>query len=116
MSNAVFNLPRTYNEPVLSYVKGSPERIKLVAALKELKAKKVDIPMYIGGKEVFTTEKVDIHPPHELKHKLGTYNKGGSQHVKQAIQAALKAKPAWESMDWQDRAGQCWTNQQTHWK
>lgn len=104
MSNAVFNLPKTYNEPVLSYAKGSAERVKLLAALKELKAKKVDIPMYIGGKEVFTNEKVDIRPPHELKHKLGTYNKGGSQHVKMAIQAALKAKPAWESMDWQDRA------------
>ncbi len=104
MSNAVFNFPKTYNEPVLSYIKGSPERVKLVAALKELKSKKADIPMYIGGKEIYTNEKVDIHPPHELKHKLGTYNKGGSSHVKQAIQAALKAKPAWEAMAWQDRA------------
>ncbi len=104
MSNAVFTLPTTYNEPVLSYAKGSTERVKLVAALKELKAKKVDIPMYIGGKEVFTDNKIAIHPPHELKHTLGKYNKGESKHVKLAIQAALKAKPAWEAMDWQDRA------------
>ncbi len=104
MSNALFNLPTTYNEPVLSYAKGSPEREQLVAALKALKAKKVDIPMYIGGKEVFTSEKVDIRPPHELKHKLGTYNKGESKHVRQAIQAALRAKSSWESMPWQDRA------------
>ncbi len=104
MSNAVFTLPTTYNEPVKSYIKGSPERDKLIAALKELKGKKVDIPMYIGGQEVFTDKKVAIHPPHELKHTLGHYNKGESKHVKQAIQAALKAKPAWEAMDWQDRA------------
>jgi 1-pyrroline-5-carboxylate dehydrogenase len=52
MSNAVFNLPAVHNEPVLTYVKGSPEREKLVATMKEMKSQVMDIPMYIGGKEV----------------------------------------------------------------
>ncbi|MDQ3017077.1 MAG: L-glutamate gamma-semialdehyde dehydrogenase [Bacteroidota bacterium] len=104
MSNAEFKLPAIANEPVLSYVKGSAERIKLVETMKKMKSEVVDIPMYIGGKEVSSTQKIDIHPPHELKHLLGRYNKGNATHVKQAIQAALKAKLNWESMAWQDRA------------
>ncbi|MBP7238693.1 MAG: L-glutamate gamma-semialdehyde dehydrogenase [Saprospiraceae bacterium] len=104
MANAVFTLPAIHNEPVLSYIKGSPERTKLVETIKQLKGSVIDIPMYIGGKRVTSNEKVDIRPPHELKHLLAKYNKGGNGHVKQAIQAALRAKPSWEAMDWQDRA------------
>jgi len=104
MSNAVFNLPAVHNEPVLGYVKGSPEREKLVAMMKEMKSQVMDIPMYIGGKEVRSDKKVEIRPPHERKHLLARYHKGNAQHVKQAIQAALRAKPSWEKTSWQDRA------------
>ena len=45
-----------------------------------------------------------MHPPHEVKHVLGTFSKGKASHVEDAIKAALKAKPAWEAMAWQDRA------------
>ena len=93
MSNAIFNLPALHNEPVLSYVKGSPERDQLVETIKDLKSKVMDIPMYIGGKKVTSDKKVEIRPPHERKHLLARYHKGNSQHVKQAIQAALRAKP-----------------------
>ena len=104
MANAVFHLPEIKNEPVLQYTKGSAERLHLVAALKELKGKVVDIPMYIGGKRITSDRKVDVRPPHELKHLLGRYNKGNATHVRQAIQAALRAKAEWEEMPWQDRA------------
>lgn len=104
MSNAIFSLPAVHNEPVLNYAKGSPEREKLVAAIKALKNSVIEIPMYIGGKEVYTKEKIEIRPPHERKHLLATYNKGKAEHVSKAIEAALKAKPMWENMAWQDRA------------
>ncbi len=104
MSNAVFQLPAVQNEPVLSYVKGSPERTRLVEAIRDMKSKVLDIPMYIGGKKVTTDQKVEIRPPHEIKHLLARYNKGNASHVRQAILAALRAKPVWEAMDWQDRA------------
>lgn len=104
MSNAQFKLPAIYNEPVLSYVKGSAERNQLIEAIKQMKSEKIDIPMYIGGKRVTSNEKVNVRPPHDHKFILGQYNKGNSSHVKQAIQAALRAKPAWENMPWQDRA------------
>lgn len=104
MLNAHFKLPAIYNEPVLSYVKGSPERAQLLEAIKKMKSEKIDIPMYIGGKEVETNEKVEIRAPHDHKFVLARYNKGNTTHVRQAIQAALRAKPAWERMPWEDRA------------
>lgn len=104
MANAIFPIPEIKNEPIHSYVKNSPERKELVAAIGALKKKTVDIPMYIGGKEVRTERKIEIRPPHERKHLLGHYNRGDASHVRQAIQAALRAKSAWEDMPWQDRA------------
>jgi len=104
MSNAFFKVPAPENETVLSYAPGSNERKEVKSMIKELKNKTVDIPMFIGGKKVFTNHKKEIHPPHEISHVLGTYSQGDSNHVVQAIDAALSAKKNWEEMPWQDRA------------
>ncbi len=104
MSNAFYHTPKTVNEPLLGYGKGSPEKLALKKALADAKSKQMDIPMYIGGKHVTTPNKVAIHPPHELKHTLGHYSKGTKEHAEQAIAAAMNAKKAWEDMAWQDRA------------
>jgi len=104
MSNAHFKLPAVYNEPVLSYAPGSPEKLALKKALKQAKSRQKDVPMIINGKRVRTKNKISIHPPHELSHTLGHYYQGDATHVKKAIDAAMKAKPAWEAMPWQDRA------------
>ncbi len=104
MSNAHFKLPAVYNEPVLSYAPGSPEKLALKKALKQAKSRQKDVPMIINGKRVRTKNKISIHPPHELSHTLGHYSQGDATHVKKAIDAAMKAKPAWEAMPWQDRA------------
>lgn len=104
MSNAFFKVPAPENETVLSYAPGSIERKEVKSMIEELKNKTVDIPMFIGGKKVFTNHKKEIHPPHEISHVLGTYSQGDSNHVVQAIDAALSAKKNWEEMPWQDRA------------
>ena len=104
MSNAFFKVPAPENETVLSYAPGSIERKEVKSMIEELKNKTVDIPMFIGGKKVFTNHKKEIHPPHAISHVLGTYSQGDSNHVVQAIDAALSAKKNWEEMPWQDRA------------
>ncbi len=98
------SVPKAYNEPVLSYKPGSPERAELKAMLKQLKSEEVEIPMIIGGKPVTTGDKVAIHPPHELKHTLGYYHKGDASHVTMAIEAALEARKTWHNMPWEQRA------------
>ncbi len=99
-----FTYPLPVNEPVLSYAPGSAEKTALKKALKELKSQTIDVPMYIGGKEVRTGRLSDIRPPHEHAHLLGRFHMGEDKHVKQAIDAALAAKPSWSSMSWEQRA------------
>ena len=57
MSNAFFKVPTAVNEPVKSYAPGSSERKSVKAALASLKSTQVDIPMFIGGKKVFTNKR-----------------------------------------------------------
>ncbi len=104
MSDAIFSVPHPVNEPVLSYAPGSTERAALKKAIATLKAIERDIPMYIGGQHVYTGETRSMHPPHELSHVLGHYSVGTAEHVQVAIEAALRAKPEWEAMPWQERA------------
>ena len=104
MSLGTFSYPMPINEPVLSYAPKSAEKIKLKATLAELKKTVMDIPMYIGNKEVRTNKKVAIHPPHEIKHTLGYFHAGEEKHVHQAIDAALAAKESWAAMSWENRA------------
>ncbi len=99
-----FSYPMPANEPVLSYAPGTKERELLKKALKELKSKKIDVPMYIGSEELYTQNKVEIHPPHEKKFVLGTYNQGTANDVKKAINAALEAKEKWAALSWENRA------------
>ena len=104
MPKGVYRLPNITNEPIKSYAPGSPERKELKAQISEVKATTVDLPMIIGGKEVRTGKLADIRPPHDHKHLLGHYHQGDASHVQMAIEAALKAKPAWEKMGWESRA------------
>lgn len=99
-----FSYPLPVNEPVLSYAPGTREREVLKKALKALKSNKIDVPMYIGGEEVYTKDKVEINPPHEKKFVLGTYNQGTAADVNKAINAALKAKENWSGLSWENRA------------
>ena len=104
MSKGFYTVPVPVNEPVKNYAPGSAERISIKAMLSELRSIEVDIPMYIGGKEVRSNDKVRLAPPHDHKHTLGYFHKSNKDHVKQAIDAALAAKPKWESLAWEHRA------------
>ena len=102
--NGFFKVPQAINEPVLDYAPGSKEKASLKAALASARSQVIDIPMYIDGKEVRTGDKKDIFPPHDIHHKIGEFHHGDATHVHAAIEAALKAKPQWENMPWEQRA------------
>ncbi len=104
MSNSFLTVPVAKNEDIYAYTKGSPERKGITEAIQNAKSTQVDIPLTIGGKKIHTNNKTTMHPPHELKHVLGTFSNGDESHFQMAIDAALAAKPAWEAMPWQDRA------------
>lgn len=104
MQLGYFNYPSPVNETVLSYAPGSNEKKALKLALNNAKKQVLDIPMYIGNKEVRTNKKISIHPPHERNHVLGYYHKGEKKHVEQAINVALNAREKWANMTWESRA------------
>lgn len=105
MSLGTFCYPLPVNEPVLNYAPGSPEKKRLKEVLAELKSQQIDIPMYIGGKEVRTGKKVAVHPPHERNFTLGHFHEGDESHINEAIAAALAARESWAAMSWESRAG-----------
>ena len=105
MANGRFNIPYPINEPVLSYGPGSQERADVLASYRKLyNQKNLDIPMYIGGKEIRTDRKIPMSPPHDHQHVLGHFNYGDESHVKEAIDAAMEARKAWSAMPWHERA------------
>ncbi len=104
MTNGFFNVPTAKNEPVLTYKPGSKEREELKAAITELRGKEIEIPMFIGGKEVKTGELKQINPPHDIKHVLGYFHQGTKESVEEAINAALEARESWSALSWEARA------------
>ncbi len=105
MSNGIFNVPKAINEPVKSYASGSPERKSLLAQYDLYHNQEpIEIPMYIGGKKVFTDKKKKLTPPHDLAKVIGYASLGDASHVQQAIDAALEARVKWAKMPWEERA------------
>ncbi len=104
MSNAFFQVPVAKNEPVRSYAPGTSDVEDVKTALSSRMNEVRDIPMFINGEKVYTDNKIDIYPPHNIKHKVGTFNMGTKTHVTQAIDAALNAREKWAATPWQERA------------
>src|ERR1035438_6170658 len=104
MANGFFKIPVTTNEPIKQYAPGSIDREELKRTIKEMRSQVIDVPMYIGDKEVRKGKKVALTCPHDHKHILGYYHKGDKTHVKQAITAAMNAKKKWVAMSWEHRA------------
>lgn len=104
MNNSIYNFPVPQNEPVKSYLKGSPEREALENELKRQSNIVVDIPLIIGGKEIRTGNTETIVMPHNHKHILATYHKAGEKEIQMAIDASLKAHKEWSETPWTIRA------------
>ncbi len=104
MNNAIFNFPLPANEPVKTYLPGSPERIALDAELKRQSSEVIDIPLIIGGKEIRTGNVGTVVMPHNHKHILATYHKAGEKEVQMAVDAAMAAHKEWGETPWEVRA------------
>lgn len=105
---SIFRVPAPVNEPVRAYSPtdsaGQAQRASLKAKLEKMASEKIDIPCVIGGKEVRTAQKHKVVMPHSHQETVGEFYYAGDAEMKAAVDAALKAKPAWEAMAWQDRA------------
>ncbi len=104
MNNAYTTTPPPSNEPTLQFAPGSDERRSLQQALRDLRAREIEIPAYINGEAVRTGTTTRVAPPHDHQHTLGHVHQAGEAETKQAIEAAMSAKKGWAAMDFSDRA------------
>ena len=103
MSNGYFKVEMPKNEPVKAYLPGSPERASLKKELERQSAQVVQVPMIIGGKEVWTERKTKAVMPHDHAHVIAEAASGGEKELKDAIAAALAARKAWTDMPMEHR-------------
>ncbi|WP_150451350.1 L-glutamate gamma-semialdehyde dehydrogenase [Arenibacter lacus] len=104
MGKGFFQVPTAYNEPIKSYAPGSPEREEVLIQYNSYFNNQVDIPMYIGSKEVRTGNTAPMSPPHDHQHIVGHYHLAEKEHVSEAIANALESREKWANLPWEQRA------------
>ena len=104
MLKGFFNVPKAVNEPVKSYAPNSPEKTAVLAAYRKMWNEPIDLPMYIGGKEIRSGNTKTLSAPHDHKHSVGKYHLAEKSHVEAAIQNALDSKEKWANLAWEQRA------------
>ena len=96
-------LYKAENEPVLGYKAGSKERNNVEKTYDDMFNSKVDVPLYIGGKEILTEKRKNILPPHDHKNIVGTYSQADENHVQDAIENLIENKESWSNTPWKKR-------------
>jgi 1-pyrroline-5-carboxylate dehydrogenase len=103
--DAVTVAPTPVNEPVFDYAPGSQEREALQAELTALAKEPVDLTMTIDGEQrLGGGERIDVVQPHNHSALLGTLGDATNADGRAAIDAALRAAPAWRALSFDDRA------------
>ena len=103
--DTISNVPQPVNEAVHNYAPGSHEREKLTLRLEAMAAEQVELTMAIGGEHrLGGGEGIDVVQPHNRKAQLGTLADATADDVRQAVDAAKAAAPAWQRMSFDDRA------------
>ncbi|MEU7002726.1 L-glutamate gamma-semialdehyde dehydrogenase [Nonomuraea sp. NPDC046570] len=103
--DAISNVPVPANEPVYGYAPGSTERAALEKRIKELSGSAIDLTMTIDGEQrLGGGAPINVVQPHNKSAVLGRTNDATAGDVRQAIDAALKAAPAWRALSFDERA------------
>jgi 1-pyrroline-5-carboxylate dehydrogenase len=104
--DAVTQVPRPTNEPVLSYAPGSPERAALEERLKELAtAEPIELTATIGEQtRMAGGPAFEVTMPSDHGHVLGRANAATEADASAAIEAAQAAAPVWAALSFDDRA------------
>jgi len=102
--NATPRIPSPVNEPVLSYAPGTQERDELKQAVRALSARRTEIPVVVGGKEIRTGKLAQAVMPHCHRHVLAEVHQAGPAEVGAAIAAARAAWRDWSSWPLERRA------------
>jgi len=98
------NIPRPYNEPVLSYAPGTAERSGLKSALTAVGAERPDIPAVVGGREIRSGVVQEVVSPHCHARVLGTLQQADGETIDAAVRSAVDTQRDWAHWRFEDRA------------
>nr|WP_299073260.1 L-glutamate gamma-semialdehyde dehydrogenase [uncultured Allomuricauda sp.] len=104
MGKGFFQVPTAYNEPIKSYAPGTAEREEVLKQYDEYYNSQVEVPLYIGTKEIKTGNTKPMSPPHEHKHIVGHFHQAEKKHIEEAISNCLESREAWAALTWEQRA------------
>ena len=97
--------PVPRNEPQRTYAPGSPERATLQAALAELGGREHELPVTVDGRRYLPGGPAfEVVAPHDHAHVLGRGATATREDAKGAVEAALRAAPAWRGLPFDERA------------
>ncbi len=100
-----WNIERPINDvnTIRSYPPNSTDRRKLEEELAAMRKTTVEIPLFIGGREVRTGTVVDVSCPDDTAVVLARAHLAGPDELHQAAENALAAHAAWARMEWYHR-------------
>ncbi|WP_209405877.1 L-glutamate gamma-semialdehyde dehydrogenase [Pseudozobellia sp. WGM2] len=104
MGKGFFQVPTAINEPIKTYAPGTPEREEVLKAYRNYYENTVEVPLYIGSKEVKTGNTKPMSPPHDHKHVVGHYHLANKENIQEAIDNCLDSREAWANLIWEQRA------------
>jgi 1-pyrroline-5-carboxylate dehydrogenase len=97
--------PEPRNEPQRSYTPGSPERASLQAALAGMAATVQELPVTVDGRRYLPSGPAfSVVAPHAHAHVLGRAATATREDAKNAVEAAVRAAPAWRALPYDERA------------
>lgn len=103
--DAITTVPTPVNEPPRPYTAGSPDRVALEPALKEIWSTHAELGNWIDGRpQVGGGAPVDVVAPFDKAHVLGTFRESTAADTARAIAAAKQAAPGWAALSIDDRA------------
>jgi 1-pyrroline-5-carboxylate dehydrogenase len=97
------DVPVPRNEPVRTYAPGTADRVDLARALAEVEAERLEIPLVIRGRRVRTRRTRPVVMPCAHRHVLADGHQADAAHVREALEAAERARRDWAAWPWRDR-------------
>ena len=102
---ANFKIPQVANEANKHYGKGSSERESLASAIATFRERSpLEIPVVVSGKSMKTSSVLSQYNPSSRSTAIAHYSNASAKDVNDAVEQAMAAKPAWESLPFADRA------------
>merc|ERR1712184_53774 len=80
------------NEPMLNYAPGSPERKALYEAVAKIHSTTADIPLVIGGEEIYNAPTKNQVSPYDHQNVIAKYRLASEDHLNAAIESAMSAR------------------------